>query len=50
VDGSVAMKGEWVSENEFLLTVQDKRDYDLDKLSFEFTPPEATITWVSLMA
>jgi hypothetical protein len=49
VDGAVAMKGEWSGENEFWLTVQDTRDFDLDRLSFKFTPPSAEIWWRSTM-
>jgi hypothetical protein len=47
VDGAVAMKGEWPGEDEFKLTVQDVRDFDLDTLSFRFTPPAAQIEWRS---
>jgi hypothetical protein len=50
LDGQVAMKGEWGEENKFMLTVQDLRDFNLDRLSFEFTPPGVKIEWISFLA
>jgi hypothetical protein len=49
VDGAVAMKGEWPGEDEFKLIVQDLRDFDLEELSFRFSPPDVQIEWKSLL-
>ncbi len=47
VDGAVAMKGEWTAEDIFIITVQDTRDFDRERLSFKFKPPVVTVTWNS---
>ena len=47
VDGATFMKGMWTDDNTFSLTVQDSRDFDLDILTFQFYPPEASIDWYS---
>ena len=47
VDGTTWMKGAWTDEDSFSITVQDSRDFDLDVLTFRFTPPEVSIDWYS---
>ena len=47
VDGKIWMKGAWTGEDTFALTVQDSRDFDLDTLTFHFSPPAASIDWYS---
>lgn len=49
LDGAAAMKGAWKDETEFTLTVQDKRDYDLETLHFQFSLPNASIVWNSYL-
>jgi CubicO group peptidase (beta-lactamase class C family) len=47
LDGKIWMKGAWTGEDVFTLTVQDSRDFDLDILTFHFSPPGARIEWYS---
>jgi CubicO group peptidase (beta-lactamase class C family) len=46
-DGSVAMKGDWIGEDKFTITVQDTRDFDRERLSFKYTPPAGMFAWNS---
>lgn len=47
IDGITWMKGAWLGEDTFTLIVQDSRDFDLDTLTFHFSPPGVTIDWFS---
>jgi CubicO group peptidase (beta-lactamase class C family) len=47
VDGDVAMKGAWISDQEFLLTVQDLRDIDREMIKFAFSPEKISVSWFS---
>jgi CubicO group peptidase (beta-lactamase class C family) len=49
IDGDVAMKGEWTTDDTFIITIQDLRDYDQDWIIIKFNPPAGTITWNSFM-
>jgi hypothetical protein len=47
VDGAVGMKGEWMKENQFLLTIQHTVDFDRDSLIFSFFGSGPWIVWDS---